>query len=400
MKHKLNLDYGGIQGAYSTISAGISAFASVFLLANHFTNTEIGWIVAIGNLIAVFCQPLIAIYADQHPQIPITRLIFSIAIIDGLLIGGLFFLSGRSLTLAIFYILALGVWALFQPLVNSLSFHLAHMGIYINFGATRAVGSFGYMVVTAFLGSLIEKWGINAIPGASEICIIWLIAMVVLFAMHFKQAKIQAKPVSEDLEEKIEEDIISMRSFIKRHKNFLLVTVGIACVFYGFNILGSFTYQIIKPFGGTSADMGRMLALSALTELPVMPSSDYLLGKFKTTTLLKISMVGFIGKVFFFLIASKVWVAYLASFMQFCGYALFYPVMVAFINENMTSGEAIKGQSLFTMMMTLAGIIGTFTGGFLIDSIGIKPMLVLCLVTTIIGAAIVAIFADRVSKQN
>lgn len=48
MKKTLNTEYAFIQGSYWMIYGFVSSFASVFLLAKEYSNTEIGIILAAG----------------------------------------------------------------------------------------------------------------------------------------------------------------------------------------------------------------------------------------------------------------------------------------------------------------------------------------------------------------
>lgn len=53
MKRLLNFDYACIHGTYWMFYGVVSSFASVFLLANDFTNSEIGIVLAAANILAV-----------------------------------------------------------------------------------------------------------------------------------------------------------------------------------------------------------------------------------------------------------------------------------------------------------------------------------------------------------
>ena len=69
MEKLLNIKYGCIHGTY-WMYFGISAsFASAFLLAKGYSNAEIGLILAVGNILAVFLQPLIADLADRSKKL-------------------------------------------------------------------------------------------------------------------------------------------------------------------------------------------------------------------------------------------------------------------------------------------------------------------------------------------
>ena len=65
----LNGGYGAIFGSYWMIYAAISSFASVFMLAKGYTNSEIGVTLAVANVLAVVIQPLIADFVDRSKKL-------------------------------------------------------------------------------------------------------------------------------------------------------------------------------------------------------------------------------------------------------------------------------------------------------------------------------------------
>ena len=67
MTRDLTLRYTAIQSFYWMGFATISGFASVFLLAMGFSNTRIGFIMAISGLVSAAVQPIAATLAEGGP---------------------------------------------------------------------------------------------------------------------------------------------------------------------------------------------------------------------------------------------------------------------------------------------------------------------------------------------
>ena len=109
MEKLLNIKYGCIHGTY-WMYFGISAsFASAFLLAKGYSNAEIGLILAVGNILAVFLQPLIADLADRSKKlslIGVTQLSGMLLMVLTLL---LFILQRKSAALWVVYVLIMGL---------------------------------------------------------------------------------------------------------------------------------------------------------------------------------------------------------------------------------------------------------------------------------------------------
>ncbi len=400
MKNKLTFDYAGIQMAYTMMYAGIGAFISVFLLANHFSNTEIGLVMSAANLMTVLLQPSVADFADRTKKFMLTDLILLIAAAVGLFTAFLFFLRGHSILLFVFYVLAMGVHGFLQPLVNSLLFKVEAAGYHLNFGLCRAMGSVGYAAVTGVLGSLIEKFGINMVPAATEISLAMLAGMVLLMSRHYRQALSSTEAKDPAFVRTEQKDDISLTAFIKNNIPFVILNTGVIFLFFHQYIISSFMIQIITPLGGDSAQMGTMFSLSAAIEVPAMIAAGIIGRKFNSRQLLKFSMFGFILKNVLLFLAKSTFLVYVSQCTQMLGYALFYPAMVQYIGESMSRGEAVKGQALFTIMMTIAGVLANLTGGMILDTVGVRMLVLSCLVTVIIGAIIFFVMTDRAWKGN
>ena len=69
MEKILNVEYASIHGTYWMYYGVICSFASVFLLATGYSNSEIGLILAIGNVAAVILQPIVADFADRSKKL-------------------------------------------------------------------------------------------------------------------------------------------------------------------------------------------------------------------------------------------------------------------------------------------------------------------------------------------
>ena len=69
MKKILNLEYGAIHAFYWMSYAVIGSFASAFLLGRGYSNSFIGLIIAVGSVLAIFLQPVLADIADRSKNI-------------------------------------------------------------------------------------------------------------------------------------------------------------------------------------------------------------------------------------------------------------------------------------------------------------------------------------------
>ena len=390
LKTLLTVDYAGIQGFYSTMYAGVGAFASVFLLANGFTNTEVGMVMSGANLLTVLFSPGLADFADRSRKVTLTQLISLFGFLTGLMCIILMILHGHSAALFLCYVLAIVFDLLLQPLVNTLVFQIQGYGIQLNFGLCRAAGSLLYAVMTAVLGVVIEKAGIRSIPGATIFSLVLLFVSIFLLKRHLGCQKTTVHA------EKAEEERITLVDFVKNNKAFLVLNIGIMIMYYYNYIIGSFMLQVIKPLGGTVTDMGNLFALGAAMEIPAMVSFDWLRKKLSSAHALQVSMAGFTIKALLVLMAGNVTLVYVSQALSFVAFGLFYPAIVQYTGERMRAGEAVKGQSMFTVMMTASGIIANLSGGMILDAFGPHLLVLICFVFCVTGSAIVIFMGSRV----
>ena len=90
----------------------------------------------------------------------------------------------------------------------------------------------------------------------------------------------------------------------------------------------------------------------------------------------------------------------LAHILQLVSYALFLPAMVKYTNEVMSRGEAVKGQSLFTIMATVSGIAASFFGGFILDHGGARMLTGVSTLAAAIGTVILFLTVDRIIEKK
>ena len=80
---------------------------------------------------------------------------------------------------------------------------------------------------------------------------------------------------------------------------------------------------------------------------------------------------------------------YLVQLFQPLGWGLMTVASVYYVDSLMRERDRIKGQSYMTMSLSVATIIGSLSGGWMIDTIGVNGMLIAAVVCGALGTAIV-----------
>ncbi|MBR5315224.1 MAG: MFS transporter [Firmicutes bacterium] len=408
MERRLNVSYSCIQGTYWMVYAVVGSFASVFLLARGYTNSEIGVILAAANVVAVPIQPLVADFADRSKKISLIGIIQWMSAILMVLMAGLCIFQRKTLALSAIFMLLLAWHTAIQPLINTLSFKLEETGAKINFGVARSIGSLAYAGLCAVLGTFIENHGVGVMPISGEIVIVMLLASLYV-TKKYRDRAMKEKEASKDgygdsiaigetLEEPVEE--INLVQFVKRNKMYVLLNLGVVGIFFSNQVLNTYMIQIVESVGGNSEDMGRILSMMAFLEIPMMVSVAHLRKYFSCQFMLKVASIGYTVKIAAHYLATSVAMVYAAQLFQLVSFALFLPAMIIFIDEVMSKGEAVKGQALYTMMTTVTTILASLIGGIVLDLSGAKMLTLVGTVITAIGAVVIFATVDKVKRHE
>ena len=401
----------------------IGSFASVFMLAKGYDNMHIGMTLAAANLLAFVMQPFIADRMDRAKGIKLIDSSVYMTLAMMLIGAGYFIFAGGSFMLAAAIVLILALHALLQPGLNSLAFRLSKSGVDVSFGIGRAGGSLGFSAIVAVIGTLVEKMGVMVLPVSAEAACLLLIALLLLTKNTFlkmTRETVEKKPAalagSADAEKAVapaesagaesetaaeqDDERIDLKEFIARNRYFFIMNLGVAGLFFSNAVLTNYMAQIAGNVGGTTEQVGRILSLMALLEMPTMLFYDRIRRHFSSVTLIRLASIGFTAKIAVCWIAGSVTLLFAAQFFQLIAFALMMPRMVYYINEIMSPGEAVKGQALFTMMIVLSTIAASFAGGWILDVSGAKTLTFVSLAVTAAGAAVVITTIGRVKAHR
>ena len=121
----LNSGYGAIFGTYWIIYAVVSSFASVFMLAKGYTNSQIGMTLAAANILAVIMQPLIADLVDRSKRLDVIGTTEIMTVCMMIFTIGMFTFKGGSVGRCVVFVMMIAFQAVSQPRLGSLQLRLA-----------------------------------------------------------------------------------------------------------------------------------------------------------------------------------------------------------------------------------------------------------------------------------
>lgn len=399
-KTVLNLDYALIQGTYWMFYVVAGIFVSVYMLGKGYSNTSIGVVIAVGNIMAVFMQGIIANITDRSQRVNNITVIKVMLIVLFILTAAVLAIGQKSLVLTVVYTALIVVHTALHPFVNALSFTLGESGEYVSFGIGRSIGSFSAAVLGLVMGYLATDFGVDAIPFSGILILLLMEAVMLITGRHYKSMCAVKGIETAGSEGEGQEDKIGFLEFIGRNLGFMLLSLGVVALFFGNVILENFTIQIVESIGGNTEQMGIVIFVMSILEMPAMLLFDKLKERFSYVFLLRVSAIFFAAKIVMIYMAQSMTFIYIAQLNQMLGYGLMFPAMVGFIDNIMSKGEAVRGQAMFTTAITAGNVLGCVFGGRILDVSTAKTLLLISSVITVAGTVIICTIIRRIKPTE
>ncbi|MBO7450341.1 MAG: MFS transporter [Clostridiales bacterium] len=391
------LRYTLMNAAYFVAFCTIHACAAVFLLDRGFSNTEVGILLAVANIVSAVFQPIVASIIDKKGKLTNRRFIMISVIV--ILIGSLILLFEKDLKPVIFVIYALiyMIQFAYQPVMTALCFEYQKAGSNINYGLARGLGSASFAVTAAFIGRVIENNGVKIL------LIVNIITMAISFILTFTFVKPKT-PEENDQKNVTSKANNGIVSFVKTYPAFALFLVGTVCFYFAHNMINDFMIQIIRNLGGGETELGYANFLQAILELPVMALIGFVLKKITSQKLLVISGFAFLIKITILIYATNMAMMYLSQSFQLFAYAVFIPAAALYVSKTMNESDQVKGQAFVTSAITVGGVFSNLSSGYILDHYGIRSMLIvgtaICAIGAVIGLVAMTFLKHNTNKRG
>ena len=377
--------YTLLNSAYFVAFCTIHAYAAVFLLANGMSNTEVGILLAVANIISAVFQPIIAGIIDR-PGFLTNKRFITISVLG--ILGGciiLMLVPGKKIPIFIVYAAIYMIQFAYQPAMTALCFEYQKAGCNIFYGLARGLGSASFAFTSLIIGRVVEANGVTILMWVSIAAMLVSLIVIVTFVKPGKAAQTAAEtPVAHN----------SLSSFAKTYPAFVVFLIATICFFFAHNMINDFMIQIIRNLGGNETELGYANFLQAILELPVMALIVFVLKKIKADMLLIISGVAFFIKILILVFASNMAHMYISQSLQLFAYAVFIPAGAYYVSSTMEELDQVKGQAFITSAITIGGVFSNFISGYILDNFSIRTMLVTGSIVCAVGVAI-CIFAMK-----
>ena len=376
----LTLIYSGMQAAFWVSICNSLTFAAVYLQGFDYSNTQLGMVMAAGNLLGALLGPLISSAVDRREKLTALRTIPPLAVAQLFALLVLLVSEQKSFTMSAAYALYIAFCLAVNSSILKLYVDIQHGGREIHFGTARAAGSFAYVLASALTGILVEKHSVRIIPVAGVlICTVQLLLCLQLSRMlpkGFRGKK--TDPEKGD----------SLPDFIRQNRSFSILLVGITLMFFSHNTISNFTINIARHVGGDTTTMGWLGAFMAAVEIPVMMLYERLRGKRSNAPYLRVAVLFFVIKSAAVAMAPNVPWLYAALLLQAPSFALYSSAVVDYADEVVPFRDSAKAQSLVFSMSTLGSVLSSLIAGRLFDLTGVPATMWIVTAVCAVGSAV------------
>ena len=386
MKKTLTLKYTLQQMAYWATAAGVMSFATAFLLEKGFAASQIGILLASGNLLSCAFQPILAQRADKIGGNIIKWLIAGLTVFCVFCFGIVQLLALPQWAFGLLYLLGVFTFDAMMPLYNAISVMYNANGYRINYGVGRGIGSLAYAVSALVIGKVMAAFGAE--------WMVWIALMLLVANIGLTLAYPQIEQVQK---EERKSECCSISVFFVRYKWYCVSLLGIIFLGMFHAMTENYLIEIVRPLGGDSGSVGIALFVATAIEMVVLVNLDTVRRYISDNMLLKIGGLSFLLKSVLFLIAPNVLSIYLIQILQAPSYSFVSPIQMYYANNKVHMADMVKGQAFITASYTLGCAIGNFTGGQILQIANVRIMM---MAGVLMAAAGTLILFATVNKKD
>lgn len=337
---------------YFAAVGSIWPFAPIYYRELGLSGGQLGIMTALPSLAMALFGPLMGAVADA-------RSIHRLMLCLGLGIAGLAALAATQASSFSSLLPAIGLLAIAAvPIPALLDSHALVIGEHtdIAYGRLRVWGSLGY-VVTAMSVGLIVGSNVSAIFLAMyALCLAITLATVIGFP---RIAERQSRPLFGSL------------GILRRNRQLQLLLAVAFLAAIGSAAIGTFLGLRIQDLGASPGLVGGAFALSAVAELPVIAFSGWFLARFGPIRMIAFALIAYCIR---FSANSVIEIPELILATQLLHgftYGGFMIASVTLAHRIAGRRDAATAQTLLSAMaLGLGSIVGSLSGGLLLDRIG------------------------------
>lgn len=392
---RIELNYCGVQVSFWLANLAYSGFTAVYLTAHGFTDAQIGFTSSFMAVLSMCFQLFTSGFSDQHQKIPLKDImtaVMGLALLSGL---ALHFLPLPFALVLLVYAIGGGFQSTNVGLLNAQIMQYANLGIPVNYGWPRGVGSLVYALGAYGMGIMLERHSASILM-PSFLAMLALAALVT--QMMPNPNTLAGRIPSIHIQEKGSAHT-TYRQMLLTNRPLLLFLLASVVLYFGQAPVMLFLVRVVQRAGGGGVELGITMLLQSGVEMPAMLLIPKLLKRHKPRNILMFAFASYTVKMLLLSLASSLSLVYFSMAISLFCYGLYGVASAVFVNGIVRDGEKVRAQGLIILTSNLGGILGNITGGQIIERLGLAPLLHFAWIMVAVSAGIMALCA-RADRQH
>lgn len=339
-------------------------FLSAYYKRIGLSFTQIGVLLAIGPIFAIFIQPLWAMLSDRTGKRKLLLILLALCTAGAYLL----YYLGTSFAVCLLAVLVVSLFSLaLLPLCDALVIDRAN-AYGFPFARIRIGGTLGYAVMVFGAGMFLEKFDGAQFAVASVAYLLFAGAVMLLPQGSAREEAVPARKKAVPARKKA----VPARESIFDTSEILFVLALALIESLGLGFCGSFTGSYAVELGFGSSLIGVLSCISALSEVPILLFAGKLMDRFGEIPLLIFS--GIMMSLRLCLTGMGLVPAMIsAQLLQSVTYMTTYICCTQYISKHVRAGKMSQGQSALAIVQSgLAAVASNLFGGMLVDAVGTR----------------------------
>ena len=393
LARKIDWHHVAMQGTFFIGFGALWSYGAVLMLSRGLSNSALGIITCIAQLMPMLLQPLVAGLTEKYERLSPRRMILILSVLVFAAAAVMLCCSQALWVIIVGFIFVAVALNLILPFFNIIMVSYLVRGVEVNFGLGRGFGSGAYALATFVMGFVLE--------GRDPILIVPVIAGSIALQFAATLTFRYPLPQVEAGEEDSGEEFLSRMAILRSRPDFVLMMLASALLIGVHNVTNVYMVHVVTGIGGTERLLGIILALAAFMEMPAMPLMPKFAKKIGLGALLRFSGFIFVLRLVLMLIAEDSVLLYVAAVIQFFSTGMLLPATVYYAAEVLPTSQQTNGQSMMHLFSNCLGpAVLSLIVGAIVDWRGMGGALIFMICCAVLGTGLTFISTRSLKKEG
>lgn len=392
---RIEANYAGVQSFFWLGNLAYNGFTAVLLSSKGFSDAQIGLTSGVLCVLSILFQLITSSYSDRRHQVPIKRII-SVLLAAAMACAALIMLFPLPFFLLMMvFAIGGGFQSTNVGLINAEIMQYINVGLPVNFGWPRGIGSLVYATAAFTLGRLMETYSPDML-----LPIYLVSAVVTMFILHLMPPVpgTDGRSASPYVRDKNSMHT-TYRDMLTRNRVLLFFLLAGILLNFGQAPSSLFLVRVVTSVGGGGRELGVSMLLQSGVEMPIMFLTPLILKKVRVSRVLMFSFGMYTVKMLLLRFAGTLPAVYAAMAVSVFCYGLYGVCSSYFVNLIAKNGEKVRAQALVILAGNLGNILGNLMAGIILDRMGL-PALLSVSWKIILMAAIMMFFCLKAEQKS